>query len=74
MQVLAYIGSTHDVDADTWQMALRVIYTSVKNCSDCQAGDRKYLDFAENFVRRARLGVAPPHLLANAGSARSGCG
>ena len=54
MQILAYCGSTHGVNAETWQMALRVIYTSVKNSSDCQAGDRNYLDYAENFVRRAR--------------------
>jgi hypothetical protein len=53
-QALAYMGSTHGVEADTWQMALRVIYTSVKNSSDCQAGDRNYLDYAENFVRRAQ--------------------
>jgi Arc/MetJ family transcription regulator len=54
-QILAGVGSAQDdIDAETWQTAMRVIYTSVKKRSDCKAGDREYLDFAENFLHRVR--------------------
>lgn len=41
------------VDAETWQTALRVIYTSVTSWSDCQPGDNDYLSYAADFVQRA---------------------
>jgi len=53
-ELLEQVRLEHEIDTETWQTALRVIYTSVTNRSDCRAGDRNYLHAAAEFVRRAR--------------------
>jgi len=40
-----------DVSDSLWTDALRVVYTSVRRHSRCEAGDTDYLCFAAEFVR-----------------------
>ena len=37
--LLEQLREVQEIDAETWQTALRVIYTSVNNWSDCHPGD-----------------------------------
>jgi hypothetical protein len=51
--LLEQLRVVQEVDAEIWQTALRVIYTSMNTWSDCHRGDYDYLAFAADFVQRA---------------------
>jgi len=53
-ELLGRIPEINEVDEEVFQTAMRVVYTSVNTHSDCEPGERNYLDFVAEWVRGAR--------------------